>query len=91
MIKYGYSDLNHKELLNAVFLMAAGFVPEKPLKSVFNSKSVNQFSKKVAILSMANLRALLYTIRNLFVFNVMQGKVVNPALVPSKRNCATSF
>jgi hypothetical protein len=41
MIKYGYSDLNHKELLNAVFLMAAGFVPEKPLKSVFNSKSVN--------------------------------------------------
>lgn len=41
MMKYGYSDLNHKELLNAVFLMAAGFVPEKPLKSVFNSKSVN--------------------------------------------------
>jgi hypothetical protein len=85
MFQYGYcDDPKLKGLLKAVFSSSAGFVADKIQKSAFNGKFLTQFSKKVPVLSMLNLKALLYSIRNLYDFEVLQDKTVNPSLLSSK-------
>ena len=85
MFQYGYcEDYKLKVLLKSVFNSSACFVPDLLHKSVFNGKTVDKFSKRVAVLSMPKLRALLYSIRNLFDFDVLKGQFVNPSHLLSK-------
>ena len=51
---------------------------------MLNGKNVTEFSKKVPVLSIPNLKALLYSIRNLFDLDVLKSKVVNPSYLLSK-------
>ena len=51
---------------------------------MLNGKNVTEFSKKVAVLSIPNLKALLYSIRNLFDLDVLKSKIVNPSYLLSK-------
>lgn len=78
-LKYGFARIDQIPTLQKAFLAATGFVRDLPNRSIISGKRQTQFSKKVALMSMSDLKALVFCIRNLFDFTVLQDKVVNPA------------